>query len=488
MGDDLANNWGVDLCHPDKCGRSLRGPHSHKQVVGLGGGSKTSVLPMLLAAETNNLLFERVSICGSQANSWAIDDATDNNASLCLFAAGSYVAGDASALQTYSTSEFVARTELALIMEPNEVPKQTCRANTVPLPYHIPGVLSRQELMKYEDECLAAIHIRLCWARMRRSPYKAIFLELMLAGSGGTISNRALVAIAKLAGYHNLCVIVDEIMTGGRTGQMFYLSTKPLSFQNAVTHVTFGKWLKLGMIFLSKKWAEKRKQLYPYTSRGASTFLTCDEAVAHWQTVKSCMKDVPLKRAQVLKKLKLQEEDVWGQGLILFGPSRRETTHGLKCRYLPTIHAHCPFEYVNASKQIFNPDEFRTHINKCIMGTIRNWVLDAPPPAAHDFSTEAEKKLDAERLSDFFFISNLIQSCDHDTEVEASSEDWRKRFMPANTNRTQGESALGRLQVAGFIEPKMVGRKRTRKWKLKDGFIAPWKVEDMDAILQEMLM
>jgi len=484
MGDDLANNWGVNLCIPEKYGRSLR-PTPEQKVVGSSEKSISSVLPSLLAVETNLFVFERVCICGSQANSWAIDDATDNNASLCLFAAGSYVAGDASALQSYSTSDFAPRDELALIMAPDDMMKQKCRTNTVPFPYFIPGVVSRQELMKYEDDCLEAIHIRLSWAKMRRTPYKAIFLELMLAGNGAVLSNRALVALSRLATFHNLCVIVDEIMTGGRTGQMFYLNKKPVSFQNVVTHITFGKWLKLGMIFMSKRWAEKRKELYPFTARGASTFLCADEAIAHWRTIKSCMKDVPLKREQVLKKLRLKEEDVWGEGLIIFGPTRRETLHGLKCRYLPTIHAYAPFEYINPSPQKLTSEAFRVHINKEIMSGTFDWILDTPLPEAGIESTDAERKLDAERLLDFSFIATLIKSC-HNSDEE-TSEDWRSRCMPSKTNRTQGESALGRLMMSGFVAQTQVGKKRTRKWKLKNGFIAPWKVEDMDAALAIVL-
>jgi len=484
MGDDLANNWGVNLCIPETYGRSLRAPPPQK-VMGSSESSIASVLPSLLSSETDKFVYERVAICGSQANSWAIDDATDNNASLCLFAAGSYVAGDTSALQSYSSSEFVPRAELALTMVPEDVPSPKCRANTIPLPYHIAGAMSPEELVKYEDSCLEAVHIRLCWARVRRVPYKALFLELMMAGNGGILSHRALMAIGRLATFHNLCVIVDEIMTGGRTGQMFYLLTKPASFQNVVTHVTFGKWLKLGMIFLSKEWSQKRTKLYPYTPRGASTFLTADEAILHWRTVKSCMKEVPLKRANVLKKLKLKESDVWGEGLIVFGPVRRETMHGLKCRYLPTIHAHSPFEYVNVSKQSFSAAEFRSHINDMIVDATRKWISDGPQPRANEELTVAEQKLDAERLRDFSFLANLIQNSTD--SKEETSEDWRNQCMPVKANRTQGESALSRLQVAGFIEQKQVGLKRKRKWKLTNNFLAPWKMEDVDEVLGQLM-
>ena len=481
MADDLANDWGINLCLPDRHFRSLRSPPLPR-ALGASERNFSSIFPGLVAAETDKFNFERVSICGSQANSWAIDDATNQNASLCLFAAGSYVAGDGSALQSYSTSEFTLGAELAFITPPKEVKNPAARENTVPLPYHIPGVLKPDELMAYEDECLQAVHIRLCWAKMRRKPFKALLLELMLAGNGAILSNRALVSIGKLAAHHQLCVIVDEIMTGGRTGRMFFLLSKPPSFQAAVTHITFGKWSQMGMVFLSKSWAEKRKTLYPVTKRGASTVLSAEEAVIQWQCVKKCLKEIPQKREKVLKKLKLKEEQVWGEGIMLFGPCRRETTRGLKCRYLPQVHSCTPIDSIR-STVVMSGTAFKVNVNKLIMGAIKKWILDCPQPVTDMDSTPAELKMDEERLSDFVFISKLIkESSELD---EKPSDDWRKECMRGDVNRTQGEAALGRLKLAGCMETTQVGRKRKRHWKLQEGIIAPWKSDDFDEIVAE---
>jgi len=439
--------------------------------------SSTATLPGLVAAETNRFGFERVSICGSQANSWCIDDSTNQNASLCLFAAGSYVSGDASALQSYSTSEFSTGEELALIVPPAEVRSPSARANTVPLPYHIPNVLEIADLSAYEDECLQAVHIRLCWAKMRRTPYKAIFLELMLAGNGAILSDRALVAIGKLATHHNLAVVVDEVMTGGRTGEMFFLLSKPPSFQAAVTHITFGKWCAMGMIFLSKAWSEKRKILYPHARRGASTFLSADAAIQTWKCLKSNLGEIPEKRAEVLKKLKLKAEHAWGQGLIVFGPYRRETQRGLKCRYLPLIHAGMKIDSPK-STLVVAPELFASHVNQRIMAAMIQWIGDVPQPTMIAYATPAEKKSDAEKVSDFTFIAKLIKTS---SELdEKPSDEWMKDCMGSNTNRSQGESALGRLKVAGCIETTQVGKARKRHWKLQEGLISPWKSDGSD--------
>ena len=220
MANDLTNTWGGDLCLPDRFRRQLKLP-LNSDLVGGSARTTSATLPGLVSAEMDQFVFKRVSICGSTANSWCIDDTTGGNAARCLIATGCYVAGDGSILQSRSTSEFCPGSELSLIKPPEDMVFPDGRTHTVPLPYHIPGVMKAQELRLYEDECLQAVHICLCWAKMRRKPYKAILLELALAGCGASLSNRALVAIGKLAAHHQLSVIVDEIMTGGRTGAMF---------------------------------------------------------------------------------------------------------------------------------------------------------------------------------------------------------------------------------------------------------------------------
>ena len=352
MSDDLANDWGTKLCLPEMFNRRSFAPELPKRrngLLGVGGGTTHTSLPVLVAAESKNFTFGTVAACGSQANSWAINDATKNNASLCLFAAGSYVAGDGTSLQQYSTSEFHMGAQLCHIMPPEEVLTSAGRANTIPLPYHIPGVLTPHQLMHYEDECLQKVHIQLCWAKMQHKPYKALLLELILAGNGATLSHRALISIGKLAAYHQLRVIVDEIMTGGRTGRMIYLLSKPPSFQEVVTHITFGKWTQMGIVIMSKTWVEKRMIMYPFTKRGASTYLSEDEAVRQWKSLKEFLPQTSARRAKVLRNLRLTEEHVWGEGLLLFGPRRLETTRGLKCRYLPLIHENTPIDNVGST-------------------------------------------------------------------------------------------------------------------------------------------
>ena len=52
----------------------------------------------------------------------------------------------------------------------------------------------------------------------------------MLAGNGAILSDRCLLKIATLSKQHKFKIIVDEIMTGGRTGSLFLLQTKSIDF------------------------------------------------------------------------------------------------------------------------------------------------------------------------------------------------------------------------------------------------------------------
>ena len=142
-----------------------------------------------------------------------------------MFAAGSYVAGDGGPLQPFSSSKFDIANSFCSIMHPDEVVSTLACINTVGLPYHIP---------EYEDECMVALHVILAHARMAERPYKAMLLELVLAGNGATLSNRALKMLAALAALHGIRFIVDEIMTAGRVSAntMLCSQTKPPEFQN----------------------------------------------------------------------------------------------------------------------------------------------------------------------------------------------------------------------------------------------------------------
>jgi len=213
MADDLANDWGVQFCLTDSKRRSVHSPVLPRVLV--NGQDSFTTIAGLVATESDKFIFERLAVSGSQANSWCVDDATNHTAELCLFAAGSFAAGDSSALQSFASSQHHVGDDLSFVSTPDEVLSAGARRNTVALPCHIPGAMDLKKLKKCEDDCLEALHIRLCWAKMSGKPHVSLFLELILAGNGASLSNRTLVALGKLAKHHGLGVIVDEIVTGG---------------------------------------------------------------------------------------------------------------------------------------------------------------------------------------------------------------------------------------------------------------------------------
>jgi adenosylmethionine-8-amino-7-oxononanoate aminotransferase len=97
------------------------------------------------------------------------------------------------------------------------------------------------------------MHEKLLLYRVQGRPIMSLFLELILAGNGAFLSDRSLNKIAILSKQHYFKIVVDEIMTGGRTGSLLLLTTKSINFISCVSHVTLGKWCQCGIILVSSK-------------------------------------------------------------------------------------------------------------------------------------------------------------------------------------------------------------------------------------------
>jgi hypothetical protein len=169
-------------------------------------------------------------------------------------------------------------------------------------------------------------------------PIKAIFLELVLAGNGASLSDRALEKIALLSHKHDFSIIVDEIMTGGRTGTMLHLLTKPKEFIQCVSHVTFGKWPQCGMILVSKAHHDAGEQKKRVSAqRSNSTCIDFKQIIPCWNKVVSLLGRAQVRRDVVLKKIKCKSDDAWGIGCLIFVPHKNNTANGLKNRILPLL-------------------------------------------------------------------------------------------------------------------------------------------------------
>ena len=144
-------------------------------------------------------------------------EATDGNTLACLFAAGTYLGGDDSVLQMISSTVPVGYYGPQMVCLPSQM-GAFGKSQTVGLPYYIPcESCDPAHLLRYEEICFQELHVRLLLKRMTGAPYKAILIELCLAGLGAILSHNALERLALLAKIHNISIIVDEIMTAGRT-------------------------------------------------------------------------------------------------------------------------------------------------------------------------------------------------------------------------------------------------------------------------------
>lgn len=331
MVDDLANYWGTIYCLPNSRGNRGSCPLELQ-----------TIFKHLMERMCQHKFF--VAKCcpsGTDANMWSLFEATGSVSSSCAVAAGCYVGGEGS-LQSWSTSHFCNKHNVCRLKSPSEA-TDIAKEITLPLPYYIPSsahmkdTLFLSNLEYLEDMCLKEIHLRCIKYKLDGKPLKALLMEILLAANGGELSNRFLIALAKLAKHHEFCIIVDEIMTGGRaTTQLLLTLTTPVEFQEAVRFVTLGKWMGIGVCLENVKYKSCADDQLP--NRGLSTLMNIANALDCVRYIEQNISSIPNRRGTVLKKLKVTEEQAWGKGLIVFIPKRRsDSLRALKNRYLPML-------------------------------------------------------------------------------------------------------------------------------------------------------
>ena len=253
MSDDLCNDWGCDLvCMGRLSGRK---PKTGTMITIVADDRRHNNFHRLIEKTTNGLFgLKKLTTNGSDANLYAVTSMTKGNNSGCLIGCGSYVSGDSGPLQSWSTSDFEIGSGPAGIIGPDD-PKLSSFTlqHTIALPYSIEGVMEYDDLRLYEDDCMKHLHMLCNYNKVMKKPVTCILLELSLASNGATLSDRALSILAELAGIHGFGIVVDEIMTGGRTKRMLSTMDKPKNFQKSVDFITMGKWLKCGMVLSSKR-------------------------------------------------------------------------------------------------------------------------------------------------------------------------------------------------------------------------------------------
>lgn len=266
--DEMHNLWGVDygledLAHTNKRGRICQ--------------RTTHELDLRIRQTVPTFMLNGLHDNGSTANESAIAESTGDMKPLCLFALGSYIGG--SKRLTKLSSSAVTGNQLAFPISPTQA-TDTCVSQTIPLPYYVQcSSVTKDDIRAYEKACFDSVKRKLVFAEMSGVRYKALLMELMLAGNGATLSDASLKELASLCKQHQIDIIIDEIMTGGRVGpSMTMTQCCPVAFQNQVKYISLGKMFDCG-ILLQK--VPKRPQ--EGSSRGFSIRRNPSAAFLKWR-------------------------------------------------------------------------------------------------------------------------------------------------------------------------------------------------------------
>jgi len=155
-----------------------------------------------------------------------------------------------------------------------------CRAQVVPLPYHIPNLMTDAQLEQMESRSLELLATRFAAASVLGAPTRAIMLELILASNGAELSVRFLEQLCALCKGWAVNVVIDEVMTSVRcSGEVLLAFTLGLS--GCFSHAVIGKWPSIGVVFRISEWAATEIQ----ECRGETTVAAA--AVAAFDIVRS---------------------------------------------------------------------------------------------------------------------------------------------------------------------------------------------------------
>ena len=331
LQDDLQNNWGYDLFH---CEVDRRGSRD-------GTCSETKVeCSRLLNIHARPFEVDNYTPSGTMANQRALELVTTGRVDRAIAGSGCYLSGDDGYLHMASSVHFTPQGQICLFKDPSQLPLDNASRNiTVPLPYCIPVKgfrMDSHEVKSLENKCLEYIRRRCILAALKERPVKALILELILAGCGAVLSDRFLRELANLSRHHDFFIVVDEILTGGRcTSDFLVTKEKPKEFIDRVSHVTLGKWPKCGIVL-------RHRKIFPIPDdvvcRGNSTVFDLREAYAMAKRLFQLNGNIAARRAQTLQKIKVQEEESWGQGCLIFCCRVHSSSQrAIKCRYLPLL-------------------------------------------------------------------------------------------------------------------------------------------------------
>jgi hypothetical protein len=153
------------------------------------------------------------------------------------------------------------------------------------------------------------------------------------------------------------------------------------------------------------------------------------------------------RRKETIKKLKCKEEDVWGEGCLIFAPCSNATLKNLKCRYLPKLEQQSitTFNIKPAKK---NSTTSKTIINQLIVDAIIIWK-------DLQYYTEEEAMY-------LPLIKYLSKNKITDENMVIQTEVIAKQVL--NLNAYKVGEMLRKLEIAGLLTYQVTGKHRLRSW------------------------
>ena len=362
MSDNYQNSWGRFLFPEDK---TRQHASSHHQSV-----DDFKKLESMINNMCKPYQFVNMFASGSQAIQWTMTTASFMRIDSILIGCGNYVSGDnMTILQHLSSSD---ETPDGVGRIKTEGMHDEGIKHTIALPYYIDYDKEKQEEM--ENKCLEQIHHRCLYALTQKLPIKVIMLELILANTGGRLSESFLKKLALLSIHHDFVFIVDEVLTSGRTGTVLYTQQMPEEFQNRVHYIAMGKWLGMGCVVYNNILHSQQN-----FTRGETTGTNYKEATQALKLVsKYNCRQVESRRKEVLKAINVTEENSWGSGILIFCNKVRAAPKGLGSagRYLPMLESlpsmsNCVYsERYKVGNSIFSKKEMDNHIQN----SVRKWL------------------------------------------------------------------------------------------------------------------
>ena len=452
--DDCQNHWGVHLVNnSDRC----NGTYTEFQI--------------LIEQWVPGYSAGPLDVAGSASNTQAILHATKDDPSRCLFGLGCYVVG-AGSLQRFSATTIKGNMHYAITIPPTQVPGVTENDmdQIVVLPYHIIGTVATSKLRVQERRCIKVLEQQLMAASLEGRPYRAFVLEYMLSGNGGVLSIPFLMDLSGVLRKHDVVIIADEIMTGGRVGPSLLMTLDmPDVVKERVKYITMGKCLQCG-VCLYHKTALKTSLPPP---RGTTTKLANVGQAFYCLTkiIQQLLLGAPQRRYEELVKVfkkqhkgDFTQQDLWGRGGIIFMAFVRSfsVAGNFKQRNLMQLFPGLKIKLGNLSRSgAATAQQVNTQLS-----SVQNLWLKRHQQRAQDRYTLLEMTVIDYSIANpnqFINTARVVEFVGGMDKYETLAEDWRSK---TSSQRKTEHCLAGALVPYVTARPPSLQKRRKGKKRL----------------------